>query len=1153
MHLLSLLATRRFLPLFLTQFLGAFNDNAFKNALVILITYRTAAEAGYDAGIMVTLALGLLLLPYVFFSATAGALADRFEKAALVCRLKELEIALMGLAGLGFAIGNVWLLMAVLFGMGLQSTLFSPIKWGILPEYLKREELIDGNALIEAGSYLAILVGMIVGNHLILVPGGEWATTGLLVGLAALGWVAARFMPKAGPTAPGLRIDRNILGASVAILRHSRGNRDIWLSILGISWFWTIGAMVTAQAPTLAKEVMQADETVVTLLLVVLCMGIGFGSILCTRALKGDISARYLPFAAALISLFAIDTAFAAQTVTGGAPGALIGVEAFLGQIAGWRVLIDFLGVAAAGGFFSVPLYAIVQVESADDHRARNIAANNIMNALFIVVASLGAMAMLAAGLAVTDIFLALGAINVGVALYIVGLLPRQTIRAIVRWVFRLFYRVEVRGLENVPPPERRLVVVVNHVSFLDGLMIAAFLPGWYEFAINTQMARKWYIAPFVKMFGLLPVDATNPMAAKTLARAVQAGRRCVIFPEGRLTTTGALMKVYTGPAAIADIAGAAVLPVRIDGLQYTGWSRMLGKVRRRRFPKTSVTVLPPRRLAVPDELRGRRRRAALADRLYDVMAEMMFETSDRDKTLFAALLDARAIHGRTAPIIEDLQRAPASYDRVVTGAFALGRQFARLSAPGERVGVLLPTANAGVVTFFALQAYGRVPAMLNFSVGAASLTSAIETATVRTVITSRTFIERARLHALETELAGQVQLVYLEELRDAIRPGAKLLAWLQSRFGAVAYRLAARRATPADPAAVLFTSGSEGAPKGVVLTHANLQAVRFQLASRIDFNPSDTVLNALPLFHSFGLVGGMLLPLLSGVRAFHYPSPLHYRIVPELAYDRNATILFGTDTFLAGYGRLANPYDFYAVRYVFAGAERLKDETRRLWTDKFGLRILEGYGATETSAVCALNTPMHCRPGTVGRLLPGMQSRVEPVEGIETGGRLWVHGPNIMAGYLRADAPGRLDPPADGWYDTGDIVEIDVDGYIAIRGRAKRFAKIGGEMVSLTAVERLVGELWPDAVHAVVAVADPRKGEQLVLVTTQANAERDRLSDHIRRSGATELSVPRSIVTVTEMPLLATGKADYPAIEKLANTGDETLANTAAQPIATT
>ena len=376
--------------------------------------------------------------------------------------------------------------------------------------------------------------------------------------------------------------------------------------------------------------------------------------------------------------------------------------------------------------------------------------------------------------------------------------------------------------------------------------------------------------------------------------------------------------------------------------------------------------------------------------------------------------------------------------------------------------------------------------------------------------------------------------VIMLEDLRESLGTGAKIRGLIDTFVAGFAHRRAARGLGPSDPAVVLFTSGSEGVPKGVVLSHGNIQANRYQLSARVDFNPTDTVFNALPIFHSFGLTGGLILPILSGIRIFLYPSPLHYRIVPELVYDTNATIMFGTDTFLAGYARASHPYDFYSLRYIFAGAERLKPETRQTWSERFGLRIFEGYGATETAPAISTNTPMQFKAGTVGRLLPGIDYRLAPVPGIEKGGRLSVSGPNIMLGYLRHDNPGVIEPPEDGWYDTGDIVEIDEEGFVTIAGRAKRFAKIAGEMVSLTAVEAHAAQAWPGHAHAAVAIPDARKGEQVVLVSTKSDADRKDLLADGQARGISELMIPRAIITVEAIPVLGTGKTDYVEVQAL-------------------
>ena len=422
---------------------------------------------------------------------------------------------------------------------------------------------------------------------------------------------------------------------------------------------------------------------------------------------------------------------------------------------------------------------------------------------------------------------------------------------------------------------------------------------------------------------------------------------------------------------------------------------------------------------------------------------------------------------------------------------------------------------------------------MLNYSAGLASLKAACTAAKIRTVITARAFIEQGKLQPIVDGLEGEgLRILYLEDVAAGIGFGAKLRAAFAARWAGRLHR--GRNIAPDSAAVILFTSGSEGLPKGVVLTHRNLLANCRQLSARIDFNSSDLVLNALPVFHSFGLTGGTLLPILNGIRTLLYPNPLHYRIVPALAYDSNATILFGTDTFLAGYARMAHNYDFYSLRYIFAGAERVRDETRRAFADKFGLRILEGYGATEAGPVIAVNTPMHFQSGSVGRLLPGIEAKLDPVPGIAEGARLSIRGPNVMAGYMKADAPGVLQPPADGWHDSGDIVTIDDAGFVTIRGRAKRFAKIGGEMVSLPAVETYAAAVWPEAANAVVTRADAKKGEQLVLFTTRKDAKARDLQAWGKANGIAELAIPRDIRIVEALPVLGTGKIDYVALSAL-------------------
>ncbi|NTU76664.1 MAG: AMP-binding protein, partial [Alphaproteobacteria bacterium] len=699
--------------------------------------------------------------------------------------------------------------------------------------------------------------------------------------------------------------------------------------------------------------------------------------------------------------------------------------------------------------------------------------------------------------------------------------------KALLRILFRLAYRVKIRGIENIDALKNQGVVfIANHSSLIDILLLAVFLPGRPVFAVSNYESHALWLRFLLALIAPRRVDPAKPLVLKSLANAAKKGRPIVIFPEGRLTTTGALMKIYEAPGVIASNAHVPLVPVRIDGAQYTPFSCLRGKVRLRLFPTITITLMPGVRLESDKGMTSRQRRQSFGDRLYDIMAEMIFATANSDQSLYEAILDASSINGRSTKILEDVERKPRSYGDLTTSSRILGRLFEQRSAPGERVGLLMDNGVGVTLMLLGLFAAGRIPAMLNFTAGLPNLRAACRAAQLKRLITSRRFVQLVEMQESIHKLSQEVEVLYLEDLMKSVGFWAKLRGFAESWFARPLYRRLGVK--PNDPAVVLFTSGSEGMPKGVVLSHKNILANRHQMGTRIDLNTTDIMFNALPVFHSFGLLAGLMLPILSGMKAFLYPSPLHYRNIPELVYDTNATIMLGTDTFLSGYARMAHAYDFYSLRYIVAGAEKLKEDTRRIWFDKFGIRIFEGYGVSETSPVISVNTPMHYKAGTVGQLLPGMDYRLEPVEGITQGGRLWVRGANVMLGYLMLDKPGVLVPPPDGWHDTGDIAEVDEDGFLKIVGRAKRFAKVGGEMVSLNAVEAYVQGAYPEKIIAVVAAPDPRKGEQLILFTDSDAVKREMLVAHAHALHLSELMIPRQVIKLDQMPVLGTGKMDY-------------------------
>jgi acyl-[acyl-carrier-protein]-phospholipid O-acyltransferase / long-chain-fatty-acid--[acyl-carrier-protein] ligase len=1127
----SLLMTRRFAPLFWTQFFSAFSDNFLKNALVFLILFHIGGSEGEA---LITLAAAVFIAPYFFLSGLGGELADRYDKAVVARRLKFAEIGIALVAVLGFylhsfdpeARGPIFLLFVALFLFGVIASLFGPIKYGILPDHLARSELPAGNALVEGATFIAILLGTIVGG-LAAKNGGDPAHfAGLMIVFSLMCWGASLFIPPTGQAAPNLVVRKNVLASTVELLSYLREDPRLWWGALVTSWFWLVGAVALALMPPLVKNVLGGNEEVVTTCLAIFSISIAIGSGLAAWLAAGRIILLPTLIGAVLLGVFAIDLGW---STLGAAP--IPRLEGFLSIFEsgrGLRFVVDLAGIAIAGGLFIVPTFAAVQAWAGADRRARVVAAVNVLNAACMAGSTTVVAMLQTAGMTTSQLFLLLGGATLLVAVAIGRTMPASALSDTLSLIYRLLFRIEVKGIDNLNNAGSNLIIALNHVSFLDAGLALSLRNRKPIFAIDVGIAKKWWVRPFVKLTKALPLDPLKPMAVRSLIDAVKAGNALIIFPEGRITVTGSLMKVYDGAAMIADKSNAEIVPVRIEGLEQTPFSRLSrSQIRPRWFPKVRVTILEPVKLTVDPELKGRKRRIAAGAALYSIMSDLVFRTTSTDRTVTEAVIQAADRHGRNRIAVEDPVTGALTYKRLLVGAAILGSKLMPLAAEGHALGVMLPNANGAVVTILGLITAGRVPAMINFTAGAANILAACKAAQIDTILSSRTFIERGRLGNLVAAIEKEVKFVYLEDIRASVTSGDKIRGLLNANKPLVARK-------PDDWAAILFTSGSEGVPKGVVLSHRNMLANAAQAAARIDFGREDKVFNVLPVFHSFGFTVGVILPLVSGVRIYLYPSPLHYRTVAELIYAVNATIMFGTDTFLAGYARVAHPYDFRSLRYILAGAEPVKEATRRAYMEKFGLRLLEGYGVTETAPALALNTPMFNKFGTVGRVLPGMEARLEKVEGVEEGGRLYVRGPNVMLGYLKVDNPGVLEPPAEGWHDTGDIVTIDEQGFLAIKGRAKRFAKVAGEMISLAAVEALASELWPDALSAVVAVPDLRKGERLILLTQQKDATRGDFQMFAKAKHASDLMIPSDVWVLDKLPLLGSGKVDMMAAQKL-------------------
>ena len=712
----------------------------------------------------------------------------------------------------------------------------------------------------------------------------------------------------------------------------------------------------------------------------------------------------------------------------------------------------------------------------------------------------------------------------------------RKFVRFCLRTIFHIFkVRCSIDCDESRTP--KKGVYVSNHVSYLDPIILFAFLPGDPVFALNGHLYRSRLIRFLMRTADIMPFNPIEPGDIKELIAKVDSGRLCVIFAEGRITETGGLMKIYEAPGLVADKSKAPLIPVWIDGPQYGYFSKTAGKLPHRPLPKVRVVVGKPRPFKLKDELR--RQRDHISNEVYIILRDMGFEINyNPDISLFAMLMKAAKVHAkkglfRRPKFVEDVQRKPNSYRDIIIKSFVLGKYFKRRTAPEEHVGMLLPNSIAAICTFFGLTAYSRIPVMLNFSVGAKNMLSMCKTAEVKMVITSLTFIKMAKMEEfVETLEQAGVKVVFLEKLAKSIGLWEKINAFLRYKIKRVPHKRGGSR-----KAVILFTSGSEGAPKAVVLSHANIISNIKQISALETVNKRDIVFNALPMFHSFGLVVGTLFPLFEGAKLFLYPSPLHYRVIAELVYELGATIMFSTDTFFRGYGRIAHPFDFHNVRFMYGGAEAIKPDTRNMWMERLGVKVMEGYGTTECSPLVCANNSIFNRFGSIGKIMPAMEYKIEPVPGIEKGGELVVRGPNVMLGYIMPDNPGVLVPLQDGWYHTGDVVDIDEIGFVYIKDRIKRFAKIGGEMVSLNAVCEMVCNAYAgdgEYQYGVVATPHESKGEQIVLVTNNPNVTQEKLHNYIKQNGMSELYLPRVVLYMEKLPVFGTGKMDNVTLKKL-------------------
>ncbi len=700
------------------------------------------------------------------------------------------------------------------------------------------------------------------------------------------------------------------------------------------------------------------------------------------------------------------------------------------------------------------------------------------------------------------------------------------------RYLLRVLFRFRAENVEVLKAPGP-VMLLPNHASWIDWLFVLVCLDSSWRFVTSKEGARVSPIHRFIMVNRYTyPVETDSPYALKRIAEYLQGGGKLVLFPEGRLSRTGSLMKLFDGTGFLLLKSNAKLITCYLRGIEKIPFSPNPNQ--RQLFPSVTAhfsEVMTPPRFEGLSMVRSRQR---ITRWLSDAMVRQHFDV----EMAFAPqnVSEAIAATARRKPsfgALQDVSRTKLTYRRLLAGTLALASRWETLltEGVGQRVGVLLPNANAVPVTVLSLWKAGAVPAIFNFSTGIPTMLACAQLAGVKQIITSRLFLERARLNVQPMMDAG-LQFIFLEDVRCGIPKEIQMGALARAAFDPESIAGPQRRQ---DPAVILFTSGSEGPPKGVELSHGNILANVQQMLATHDFMDTDRVFNALPLFHSFGLMG-LLVPLVRGMYVFLYPSPLHYRVIPSVLYDLDCTVFFGTNTFLNGYARKADPYDFRSLRVLVSGAEKLQENTANAWARRFGSRVFEGYGATECSPVITLNTWREPRFGSVGKFMPRIEYKFEPVEGVPEGGRLWVRGPNIMRGYLNAEPNAKFQAQG-GWYDTGDIAKVDEDGFLFILGRLKRFAKISGEMVSLTAVEEAMANAFPQYgirfQAAVVTRPDADRGEALIVVSNEQKLTPEEVRAAVKAKGLSNLSVPREVKYMRDIPKLGTGKTDHRELQK--------------------